>query len=58
VIPAMPPPAIQWLPPILQPPQWYPGWTGPPWGRGGGRGHDDHGDDDDDGGRRGHKDGD
>jgi hypothetical protein len=63
--PAMPPPAIQWLPPILQPPQWYPGWTGPPWGRGGGRGHDDHGDkddhgDDDDhgGGRRGRGDGD
>ncbi len=54
--PGIPPPLIQWLPPILQPPQWSPGRTGPPWGRGG-RGDDDHGDDDR-GGRRGHDDGD
>jgi hypothetical protein len=52
--PGIPPPLIQWLPPILQPPpyynpqlgpQWYPGPKGPPWGRGGGRhGHGGKGD--------------
>jgi hypothetical protein len=53
--PRIPPPLIQWLPPFLQPPQWQPGWDGPPSGRGG-EGHrgSGHGDDDDHrGGRKG-----
>lgn len=49
--PEIPPPLIQWLPPILQPPryynpEWYPGPKKPPkkppWGRG--HGHGGHGD--------------
>jgi hypothetical protein len=32
VPPALPPPLIQWLPPILQPPPYYnPQLQGPPW---------------------------
>ncbi|OBF38930.1 hypothetical protein A5724_09025 [Mycobacterium sp. ACS1612] len=34
--PVIPAPVIQWLPPILQPPQWLPGPVEPPWGNGGG----------------------